>query len=100
MNTRSFFEHERIIYLEPNADINRKVSFINTCDAMLHARERGETFGAACAEFSATNKPIITYRLSREQCHIDILKDKGLYYINGSELKNIILNFKRDESKN
>ena len=38
-----------------------KVSFINTCDCMIHARTDGETFGLAIAEFSTLNKPIISH---------------------------------------
>ena len=30
------------------------------CDAMLHARSSGETFGLAVAEFSASNRPVAT----------------------------------------
>ena len=40
-------------------DLNYKVKFINTCDAMIHARAMGETFGLAVAEFSKKNKPVI-----------------------------------------
>ena len=73
-------------------NLDEKVAFINSCDVMIHARERGETFGLSIAEFSSKNKPIITYCLSPEQSHISILKDKGLYYSNYDELYNLLLN--------
>ncbi len=59
--TEPFYEHERIIYLDPTADLNEKVRFINTSDVMIHARNIGESFGLSCAEFSIRNKPVITY---------------------------------------
>ena len=52
MNTERFYEHPRIIYLDRNLDLQYKVKFINTCDAMIHARQMGETFGLSIAEFS------------------------------------------------
>ena len=57
--TEPFYKHERIIYLNGTPDLNQKVKFINTCDAMIHARYIGESFGLSCAEFSIRNKPII-----------------------------------------
>jgi len=48
-----------IIFLPMITNLYEKVEFINTCDAMLWARQRGETFGSAIAEFSTLNKPII-----------------------------------------
>ena len=69
-----------------------KVEFINTCDAMLHARYIGESFGLSCAEFSVRNKPIITYEKSPERNHIDTLGEKGIYYENYSEILPAVVN--------
>lgn len=80
LNTEKFCTLPNIIYLPKTADMVYKTKFINTCDAMVHARRAGETFGLACAEFSIKNKPIITYQHSPEAAHIAILGDKGLYY--------------------
>lgn len=41
MNIMAFVQHERAIFLPGSADLGEKVRFINTCDAMLHARKRG-----------------------------------------------------------
>lgn len=89
-----------IIYLPKSSDLFTKAAFINTCDAMLHARKRGETFGLAIGEFSAMNKPIITYLDSPEKAHIEILGDKGIYYRNYNELCDILINFRPDQYKN
>ena len=92
-------DRRNIVYLESTADLERKVAFVNTCDAMLHARERGETFGLAVAEFSARNKPVITYRHSRERAHIEVLGDTGLYYGDRRELVDLLMDFKPDPSR-
>lgn len=98
LNTKHFFEHERCIYIDKIiTNTVEKVKFINTCDAMIHARTGGETFGLACAEFSILNKPIIT-AICGETAHIDILGSKGIYYKNEKELYNIIYNFKIEEN--
>jgi hypothetical protein len=94
VNTKIFYVHPRIIYLNKIVDLIDKVKFINTCDAMIHARIDGETFGLAIAEFSVCNKPIITCKTPGNNCHIDMLKDKGLYYYDTPSLINIFKNIK------
>lgn len=86
MNTEKFIDHPRIIFLEPTADLHKKTEFINSCNAMIHARFKGETFGLACAEFSLRNKPVITFAGSMDRAHEMILKDKGFYYRTPSDL--------------
>jgi hypothetical protein len=61
LNTEKKIEHPRCIYIEKTVDIDRKTKFVNTCDAMLHARSYGETFGLSVLEFAAKNKQIISY---------------------------------------
>jgi glycosyltransferase involved in cell wall biosynthesis len=95
--TEPFYEHERIIYLDPTADLNEKVRFINTSDVMIHARNIGESFGLSCAEFSLRNKPVITYHNSLERNHIDTLGEKGIYYENKEDVDHILLNLDKNE---
>ena len=66
---------------------------------MIHARNEGESFGCACGEFSSKNKPIITFFGSKDRNHIKLLGDKGFYYNNPNELYDIIVNFKKDPTK-
>lgn len=61
VNTDKKINHERCIYLGTIIDQKEKTKYINTCDAMLHARNYGETFGLAVLEFAAKNKQIISY---------------------------------------
>ena len=80
MNFNEFIRHSRAIFLPGTPEINQKVKFINSCDAMLHARRQGESFGLACGEFSIKNKPVITCSLGKHAHHIETLGSKGLYY--------------------
>jgi hypothetical protein len=68
-----------------------KRKFINTCDAMIHARAEGESFGFAPAEFSISNKPVITYAHSTERAHIRELGKRGVYYESPDTLRSILL---------
>lgn len=95
MNVNKFADsHPQIIHLPGTFDLVQKRKFINTCDAMLHARQHGETFGLAVAEFSMANKPVVTYKHSGEAHHIDVLGDRGIYYGTCEELIDILNNFK------
>lgn len=88
-----------IILLDKIVDLDYKVSFINTCDAMLWARPDGETFGIAIAEFSTKNKPVIAAPIGA-LAHVHLLGNKGIWYHNMTELKNILLTFNPEiESK-
>ncbi|MBK1853589.1 hypothetical protein JO972_01330 [Verrucomicrobiaceae bacterium 5K15] len=110
---------ERCIHLPSTADRKEVARFINSCDAMLHARRGGETFGLACGEFSVLNKPVITWapptgidgikqhlrnfyvkltgtgtriphRMPR--AHLDILGDRAIVYHTAKELYPILAN--------
>lgn len=98
-NTPRIFNHPNVFYIQTAADSYFKTKFINTCDAFLHSRLEGESFGLACGEFSVRNKRVITYGNSKERNHIEILKDKGLYYYNDQDLYKIIKDFKPDNSQ-
>jgi len=95
--TEPFYKHERIIYLDGTPNLDEKVKFINTCDAMIHARHIGESFGLSCAEFSIKNKPVITWYNSPERNHIDTLGEKGIYYENKTDISHIFLNLDKNE---
>lgn len=92
MNQDPFCNLENVVFIEGTTDLDEKVAFINTCDFMIHARERGETFGLTIAEFSTLGKPIITYHGSPERNHIDVLGEDGMYYSNYQELYDILDN--------
>jgi hypothetical protein len=80
-NTAPFCEpHPRIVHLPPTADPLFKVRFIDSCDAMLHARAEGETFGLAVAEFSIRGKPVLTWGGSPDRHHLEVLGERALVY--------------------
>jgi hypothetical protein len=97
MNTDVFCEHKHIIHLPGNADMMFKRKFINTCDALMHARDRGETFGLTCGEFAICKKPVITWGMSKEREHLLILKEKAVVYNTSEDLKNILETFTKDK---
>jgi hypothetical protein len=96
MNVNRFTEEDssNIIHLPGTWDLYEKSAFINACDAMIHARGGGETFGCAVAEFTIMNKPVVTYELSGERSHIEILADRGIYYKGFEDVYDIFNNFK------
>lgn len=96
-NTDIPFTHERLIEIPASADLTYKSKFINTCDAMIHARIEGESFGCACGEFSSLNKPIITWYLSKDRNHIKTLGDKGIYYNNEEEMFDRLKSFEKND---
>lgn len=94
MNINKFDEHPNIIHLQGTWVLEEKSCFINACDAMIHGRLHGETFGLSCGEFALENKPIVTYSLSGERNHIEVLGERGIYYSNMDELYDILINIK------
>jgi glycosyltransferase involved in cell wall biosynthesis len=82
---------KNILFLPASSDVVYKQKFINTCTALLHARERGETFGITVAEFAIKGKPVITYANSTEQNHILELGENAYYYTNKNNLTEILL---------
>ena len=98
MNTKPFnYQHPNIKYSEANTDLNTKTAFINTCDAMIHGRIDGESFGLSIAEFLHQNKPVVTNIHCRDRNHIHVLGDKGLYYSNANELYAILTSFEKKD---
>lgn len=92
VNTEPFLKHDRIIYVGPVNDKQRISNYIDSCDVMLHARERGETFGLSIAEFLFFNKPVFAWEGGVDKNHTQMLKDTGLLYKDRRSLRNKIEN--------
>ena len=90
MATNHFASHQRIVYLPVTTDLYVKRKMINTCDVMLHARYRGETFGLACGEFSVAGKPFLTWAHSVENAHIENSKGVCCQYSDKNDVIRII----------
>lgn len=91
---------KNIIFLPGTTDEDFKIKFINTCDAMIHGRSQGESFGLACAEFSVLNKPVFTYVKSSEKAHIKMLGKKAILYSSFNNLLSKIETFRKDANTN
>ena len=93
LNTRKFpgaADLPNIRFLPPTSDPVHKRRFLNSCDAMLHGRMRGETFGLSCLEFAMLGKPVMTYAGSPECAHLEILAGKAALYHNAQELRKLL----------
>ena len=86
---------ERIRFLPATIDPGEKRAFLDACDGMIHARERGETFGLAVAEFAVLGKPVITWARSPESFHLEALGEGHLLYTDSSSLRRILRTFQR-----
>ena len=93
-------DRKNVIFLPAFDSEIYKKKFILTCDALLHARWEGETFGLVCGEFGVMNKPVITYKLSKENNHLRALGSKGLLYQDRTELHRILTTFDRNNTNN
>jgi hypothetical protein len=97
LNTEPIRGTERfsnVHYLPGTVDPVEKTKFLATCDAMLHARWHGETFGLAVGEFAVLGKPVITFAGSRERAHLEMLGGQTLQYRHADELIKILRDFR------
>jgi len=98
MNSIPFCDEPNVLFLEGTTDFHKKIGFINTCDACIHARNGGESFGLTVAEFSSKNKPVITTSYCtvalNDLAHLHMLGDKAVLYNNYSDLVEVLTNFK------
>jgi glycosyltransferase involved in cell wall biosynthesis len=100
--TEPFIDHPNVRFINEFHNPLKKAKFINTCDAMLHARDRGESFGLSVAEFLSLNKPVLAWNGGHDLNHLDMLKDSGLLYNDPSHLDKLIRSlpdFKEDWTK-
>lgn len=87
-------------HLPGTADRERVGDFLRTCDAMIHGRHRGETFGMAVAEAATCGKPVFTWRHSPERSHLDWISDECWRYSDAEELADKLVHFQRGETMN
>lgn len=83
---------KNIVLVPTTSSLIQKCRFIQTCDAFLHTRRLGESFGLAVAEFAIKNKPIITNANGVHRFHLSILGDHAHTYSSYEELEQIMEN--------
>ena len=106
VNTPQYIDHQNCYYIDQVIKQYDKTKFINSCDAFIHARDYGETFGLAIAEFASKNKQIISYDNEELQNlhplggrnHFLYLENNCLKYKNKFELYGILTNITRTNS--
>jgi glycosyltransferase involved in cell wall biosynthesis len=91
--TEQWADHPRIRFIKEFHDLQVKSNFINTCDAMIHARSNGESFGLAVAEGLFHNKPVLVWEGGEDQNHTFMLRGSELIY-NQSNIKDKLLNIR------
>lgn len=104
LNTEKFINHPRCQFFDPIIDPHYKLQFIQTCDAFLHARDYGETFGLSVLEFATQNKQIISYFNKELQCshplggqaHFLYLGDNCHKFTDEPTLLEILLNLEKN----
>lgn len=95
LNTAKFgIEHPQKLYIPGTPDRQFKADFVAACDAMLHGRLQGETFGISNAEFSVQNKPAFICPSGSEHAHFYTLGDACYRYHNVEELVDMLEGFK------
>jgi len=100
MNTAVFMEPAKnVLFLDKSSDSEYKARFIDTCDAMLYARSRGETFGLSIAEFSVRNKPIFAPRDAEEQMHRNVLQENAYWYTDADDLCALLVAFRPEVAR-
>lgn len=99
VGTEPFIDHPNVKFINEMHSLQKKANFINTCDGMIHARSRGESFGLSIAEFLSLNKPVFAFNNGYDKNHIEMLKGGNTLYNNISELDKMlhsVRDFKED----
>lgn len=88
--TEPFIDHPNVKFINEFNDVQKKSNFINSCDAMLHARLRGESFGLSIAEFLYHNKPVLAWNNGHDRNHLEMLSGSNTLYQDERSLKDIL----------
>ena len=94
VGTEPFIDHPNVKFINEIFSPQKKSNFINTCDCMLHARLRGESFGLSVAEFLSLNKPVVSWFGGVDRNHLEMLKGSETLYNNNDDLDYILHNLK------
>lgn len=90
VGTYPWINHPKVKFIQEFNGLQVKANFISSCDAMIHARSNGESFGLAICESLAMNKPILAWEGGDDQNHSLILQDSGLLYNENNVVEKIL----------
>jgi glycosyltransferase involved in cell wall biosynthesis len=79
-NTEPFCNLPNVLFLGPFFGEEQKSNYINACDAFIHARWLGESFGLAIAESLFFNKPVLACDVGFDRNHVETLQPYDLLY--------------------
>ncbi|KAH8090210.1 hypothetical protein JL720_6522 [Aureococcus anophagefferens] len=103
MNTAPFGAPiPNVRFIPGTADPDRVAAFVRTCDAMLHARAEGETFGLAVADFARHDRPVLTFDSpdpSYARFHLSVLQRRAIPYRDARSLEKALDAFDRDAAR-
>ena len=91
INTRPFCNLPNVLFVGPFFGEQEKSNYINSCDAMIHARHLGESFGLSVAEFLYFNKPVLSWEGGFDRNHVNWLQKYDLLYKDQADLYNRLL---------
>ena len=77
------------------AQCESHIAFLATCNACVHGRLDGETFGLAVAECSLAGLPVMTYAIAGEgqDFHLRVLGAHAMRYSSAAELETLMSGF-------
>lgn len=79
-NTRPFCNLPNVLFLQSFFGNQEKSNYVNACDAMIHCRNLGESFGLSVAEFLYFNKPVLSWNGGFDRNHVNWLEKYDLLY--------------------
>ena len=91
VNTKPFMDHPRVKFLPGVVELGDKADFIAACDAMLHSRYKGESFGLAMAEFLFMGKPVLCWGGGADRHHLALQPDPSNVYRTAAELDAMLM---------
>ncbi|MDD5370512.1 MAG: glycosyltransferase [Anaerolineaceae bacterium] len=89
-NTKWFTNAPNCIFMDAIIDLQEKSNFLASCDAFLHARASGESFGLAICEALHQGIPVLAWNGGGDRHHIELLRDTGLLYNNPDDLAQLL----------
>ena len=90
-----------IIHLPAIIDLREKARFLAACNACVHGRLHGETFGLAVAECSLAGLPVLTYGIADpdQDFHLRVLGPYARRYTTAAELVDLMQGFDAASAK-